>query len=71
MAERVEDPTREMLRRTHSQLDGIQTGLHNRFTDIETRLAALEHCLAASYAVEASSAAEIANLGRRIERPLE
>ncbi len=68
MAESAEDLTREMLRRMHSQLDDIQTEMRLRFTGIETGLAAIEHRLAASYAVEAARAEEVADLRRRIER---
>jgi hypothetical protein len=60
-----------MLRRMHSKLHDIQTEMRLRFTGIETGLAALEHSLAASYAVEAARAEEISDLRRRIERSLE
>ena len=68
MREYVEDLTAEMLRRVHSKLDDIQTEMRLRFTGVETGLAAIEHRIAASYAVEATRAEEIADLRRRLER---
>jgi hypothetical protein len=68
MAESIEDLTRDMLRRVDSKLDDIQTEMRLCFTGVETGLAAIEHRLAASYAVEAARAEEIADLPRRIER---
>lgn len=68
MAENAEDLTSEMLRRVHSKLDDIQIEMRLRFTGVETGLAAIEHRLAASHAVEATRAEELADLRRRIER---
>ena len=68
MSENVQDLTQELLRRMHSKLDDIQTEMRLHFTGVETGLAAIEHRLAAAYAVEAARGEEIADLRRRIER---
>ena len=68
MVDTVQDLTTEMLRRMHSKLDEIQSEMRLRFTGVETGLAAIDHHLAAFYAVDASRTDEIADLRRRLER---
>ena len=67
MSENVEDLTQEMLRRIHTKLDDTQGEMRQRFTGVETGLAAIDQHLSAFHAVDAARSEEIADLRRRIE----